>query len=621
MTRRWLILSVVAGVLSTPLIQACSDSAGPSGQDELTAEQQQRIQSAYEAVSASADSVLVTDDPSRGFDAMLASYREIAGVEDAWLTDEALFVKYEDGGIVSWYLAEDPIVPPYFPQGSELDWRAAERPPAALMGPIGRQDVLLMNQVSNDERFHHVNRITNELNSTLAGNGFTVAQRDNEDIELGFLDSELSDYGLIFITTHGMYDGTHHWFLTGERGSLLELMTVRLLDWINDRVAIGKTRERHGARSVVVSYFKVSNDFIDHHYGAGDFPNSLVYFNACQIFMGNNQMGEVFASKGAQATVGWTESQCSGHFTGQMLIDAMVGGLTLGEAIASLPEEATVDYCSVPTGARLTFHPAGGASTELTEGVVASAELNVVSPVAGASYTMRVVPLSGRLVGPETIEYGTVELNNQTTPLDFSGLEFSQPLVLKSGTNTIRANAIGRLSDGRRVFATSGAMTVVGDFAVLDLWTELRWNTDYSDVDLHLLPPGATLDDLWTNTDCYFGNMTTEWGCELDVDDVEGYGPEHITVQSALLDGTYRLFVHYWDEDGAGVTDAFVSVAVRDGPILSFGPYELINDGGTRRGDVWEVATIAYPSGAVTDVSNRITFESASTPANLAVKK
>jgi uncharacterized protein YfaP (DUF2135 family) len=521
-------------------------------------------------------------------------------------------------------MVQEPFVPPYFSASSASQGDPTSRatqPLAELMAPIGRRNALLMNQVSSDERFDHVDRITSGLRNTLLSNNFEVTQRDNGEIDLRFLDGGLSDYGLVFITTHGSYDGTRHWFFTGEWGNLLELLTIRYFDWRHHRVMIGKTVEERGGRRLLMSYFKVSDRFIDHYYGADAFPNSLVYFNACQLFKANNQMGVVFGSKGAQVTLGWTERQCKGHFTGQMLLDAMLGGLNLGEAVGSLPEEATVDYCTVPEGARLTFYPASGASTELIAGVVASAGLQINSPVDGASYGTRVVLLSGRLVDATSIEYGIVELNGQTTRLEFAGLEFTQPLVLNSDANTLRVNVIGTLSDGSQVFASTGDMTVIGDFAVLDLWTELRWNTDDSDVDFHLLPPGATLADLWTGTDCYFGNSTTTWGCELDVDDVDGYGPEHITMESASLDGTYRLFVHFWNDHGAGDTDAFVSIAVRDDAVLNLGPYELVNDGFVQAGDIWEVATIEYPSGTVTEVSSKITLGSVAASASVTVNK
>ena len=137
-----------------------------------------------------------------------------------------------------------------------------------------------------------------------------------------------------------------------------------------------------------------------------------------------------------------------------------------------------------------------------------------------------------------------------------------------------------------------------------------------SDVDFHLLPPGAHIDDLWTGADCFFNNQRTEWGGELDVDDVDGWGPEHITVESVSIPGTYRLFVHYYDDDGQGGSDAFVSVSVKDGPVSNFGPLDLTASG-PGRGDVWEVCRINFPGGAITPVEQKTTLPSAKLVANM----
>ena len=80
------------------------------------------------------------------------------------------------------------------------------------------------------------------------------------------------------------------------------------------------------------------------------------------------------------------------------------------------------------------------------------------------------------------------------------------------------------------------------------------------------------------------------------MDDVDGWGPEHITVENVSILGTYRLFVHYYDDDSQGGLDAFVSVSVKNGPISNFGPFDLTASG-PGRGDVWEVCRINFPGG------------------------
>ena len=146
-----------------------------------------------------------------------------------------------------------------------------------------------------------------------------------------------------------------------------------------------------------------------------------------------------------------------------------------------------------------------------------------------------------------------------------------------------------------------------GNFSPLELWTELRWNTN-TDVDFHLLRPGANFPaDFWTTSDCYYSNKTTSWGAFLDVDNVSGRGPEHITIPTVSAQGVYRLFVHYFASRGVSATSAYVSVSVRNAPNEEFGPLALSRSA-SRGGDVWEVCTITYPVGTVTRVMTKTTL-------------
>ncbi len=140
-----------------------------------------------------------------------------------------------------------------------------------------------------------------------------------------------------------------------------------------------------------------------------------------------------------------------------------------------------------------------------------------------------------------------------------------------------------------------------------DLWSQLTWDTGTGDLDLHLLAPGCGLSDLWTTWDCYYGNMSPTWGAQLDLDDVDGYGPEHITMPTAVS-GTYLLVVHYYSSTGQNQAggpptpvNCTVRVVTRTGPV-AYGPRRLTFSG-SRSGDVWSVAQVRFPEGTVTPLN------------------
>lgn len=102
--------------------------------------------------------------------------------------------------------------------------------------------------------------------------------------------------------------------------------------------------------------------------------------------------------------------------------------------------------------------------------------------------------------------------------------------------------------------ATATAMTI-----------KLEWNTNFTDVDLHLVAPGSSM---WDNPgDCYFGNRSPDWGVQddptddpfLDKDDVDGYGPEEINLNVAAP-GNYQVYAHYYSDNSIGASTAAVQI-------------------------------------------------------------
>ncbi len=88
-----------------------------------------------------------------------------------------------------------------------------------------------------------------------------------------------------------------------------------------------------------------------------------------------------------------------------------------------------------------------------------------------------------------------------------------------------------------------------------DLWVELVWEKPGDDMDLHLLN-GASVSLRESNADCYYGNCIPDFGTalpwggtdtaddpKLDLDDIDGTGPENINIL-APPDGSYLVAVH-----------------------------------------------------------------------------
>ena len=73
-----------------------------------------------------------------------------------------------------------------------------------------------------------------------------------------------------------------------------------------------------------------------------------------------------------------------------------------------------------------------------------------------------------------------------------------------------------------------------------DLVVVIAWNTDGTDVDLHVTEPGGE--------ECYYRNRQTATGGQLSCDVTTGYGPERYVLRRAAP-GTYYIRTHYFASD------------------------------------------------------------------------
>ncbi|MCX6283488.1 MAG: hypothetical protein NTW31_04535 [Bacteroidetes bacterium] len=589
-----LVLLVIA------IIAACKKSTDNSGSSAgLTDAEKTAITNTYSQISSTLNNSLLDTNAIQRFNQNLASIKQLPQVENAWIKDSALFVKFSNAGLVFWYIPNKYLIPPY-------GYKAAGKKSGTRI-PVGNNKACLINQQYNDESRQYCKDIINTLDQEFIDNGYETTIVNGGDVNLSFLQNDLFKYGAIFFISHGAYDGTRTWIVTGEEppnaqdNPLQKLLNDQYLWWNQGLISAGTVHEERNGHQTAVTYYAFSDKYVSDAYADGAFPSSLIYLVACQSFKGTTQLAQAYHLKGVGVTIGWDETNCAGQSTGKMLFDLLLGGLTVDSAFFQLPDDAKNDYCAVPAGAHLTYYPPAGKDICLVG--EKKAEIIITSLHDGETITSRVLSLEGYMDSVQSVTNGVVEINGVPTILRLDdGTHFSQSIVIQNGPNTIKVTGYGKQANGNTVTATK-KISVNGNFPTLDIFTELRWNTNYSDIDFHMLPPGGTIDDLWTSSDCYYSNKSPSWGGVLDVDNTYGYGPEHITVPIANQSGSYRLFVHYYKDHGGGVTQAFVDVGVKDGPLKHLGPYTLVNNGGNESGDVWEACTIDFPSGTITPVN------------------
>lgn len=91
-------------------------------------------------------------------------------------------------------------------------------------------------------------------------------------------------------------------------------------------------------------------------------------------------------------------------------------------------------------------------------------------------------------------------------------------------------------------FASARLKTISKEFhpGKVDLLVTVTWNTDGTDVDLHVEEPSGET--------CYYQNKTTKSGGELTLDVTQGYGPEMYILKKAAP-GKYKIKVKYFSSN------------------------------------------------------------------------
>lgn len=124
---------------------------------------------------------------------------------------------------------------------------------------------------------------------------------------------------------------------------------------------------------------------------------------------------------------------------------------------------------------------------------------------------------------------------------------FQRTMLASRGWNQITVADADNLKN-------SDSVAFFADVPPTTLKVILYWDTDNTDLDLHVIEPDGT--------ECYYGYRETTLGGKLDVDVTTGYGPE-IYVMEFPNPGEYSIFVYYYG--GEELTEATAVTVMYEG--------------------------------------------------------
>lgn len=195
------------------------------------------------------------------------------------------------------------------------------------------------------------------------------------------------------------------------------------------------------------------------------------------------------------------------------------------------------------TGWMFWFAPPTGAGDE--EGP----EARIETPRGGWT-SERILDFAGVARGAG-VERAVLVINGAEKEVAVEGGRFHAKEVVSPGRNTIRL-----VVEDENGAVASDSLTFFADVPERDLKITVNWDTDATDMDLHVTDP--------TGEVCMYNHKVTEMGGNLDIDVTDGFGPETFTLANAKP-GTYKVHVHYYGPEGGPVTIATVWIVLYEG--------------------------------------------------------
>ncbi|WP_426204724.1 YfaP family protein [Pseudomonas sp. TWP3-1] len=211
--------------------------------------------------------------------------------------------------------------------------------------------------------------------------------------------------------------------------------------------------------------------------------------------------------------------------------------------------------------------PVGGWRSGAPEGENESFQQTVNYPASSVNTPpsqAKTARISGEIkTTPKSTEPGRLIVNGVSMPLkiDDSG-RFDRPFSFPNGSNSVEVRSPDGQQRHRTQFLNTSAGATPAKLRVL-----LAWDSDGTDLDLHLVTPDG--GHIW------YGNRVAPNGGALDVDVTTGYGPE-IFAMPAPIKGQYLVYVNYYgggyraDDEGGdeavqALTTAQVTVITEEG--------------------------------------------------------
>ncbi len=471
---------------------ACSESNSvePAPDNNKTEIDIEKIADCVVAVSEEIDPLFTECETIEELATHLDEIKNMEGVADAWVTNTALFVETEGGFPLSWLYTPDFNADEDFVSSRSikdslyalkvLSEDISNKNEYRLMG---QKKVGIVNPISHYEKHPESEYV--ELGKLFSNAGFQVSFEIGEEADINFFSKEFATYDIIFLITHGMFDGNTHWLMTGE--TIWKKIFLSIM--INPNRLKDLAIVTHTDDGVVFRNWAISEEFIKNK--MRDFNQDAIVFNcACQSLKGNNSLAKVLKEKNVRAYLGYDDTNCQGYNAGITFYKNMLKGMTVEQALKQLPSEYLIDDC--PT------HKIKPHKAYLKSALPEGNNMYIICPIVTLDATeikSTSVTLNAQINGWNNAEFGfcyskdnespTVENGIKYNRIDYSNEESSKlnfhsvDLDGLESSTTYYYRAYMRINDqyiyGEVKSFTTAVEKVTGTAEAIDLGLSVKW--------------------------------------------------------------------------------------------------------------------------------------------------
>ncbi len=512
--------------------------------------------------------------------AIIAVAEQQGNVEYACAGEECLVVKYKNSGYHIWPMA-DPVdqlpadIPATILRNNRLNRQAT----------LANKNVVIINGCSGLPAYTRRNSYLTAIKNSLTANGYIVKELTpaittpdelrilnyySLIIHQGLTGCDLPIPELPYCVTAGKWDDKY----------------CTAVDWNANRIVKVTLPDGSG------DYFAVTGKFWEDAYSTTKFNNAF-YMNLASCGSHYETYRQSLYKAGVSVYSGWSAPQGKSSVSAWRLLSLMTAGKTLREAISNIPDDYKNDAAAGRETANFWCGPDTKLDITLSNIIVPNAVVTITSPADNFITSDESCTIAGNISKYSAAGVTTISINGKSTALPVTAEGgFSKLVQLPDSQNIVTINHIVNGVD------SSATITVNRIMANIALFSQITWNSDFTDIDLHMMPVAGANDSI---QECFYGNTDTDWGGQLTKTASTGYGPEIIKA-TTLLPGKYLLWAEYFNNNNQD-TPTTVTAAIN----INGKPLQTINmlaaDKFIYADDRWNICEIDMPSGNVTVIN------------------